>query len=257
MKNSVALLLLLIVCVNLGACKKDKAEKEFKGITQTQGGKLAPVFEFSSGTNPTDIVYNAVVPYMMGTILVKINYKLTYKGNALNNAVIETVGETIPVTYTSNSKHLVIGSDFRGKRNNVTYNYDGQNRLISSVGGSLNFEYVYDEQNLNKIVATNQRGTKIWEVAVEADRSLNPLANAPLPYLEEEMPMWTWFSLSKHNITGLTYTYFGSSGQVTETIKYVYRYTYEEDKPITMKRYLYAEFLKGEKGYYEGFTYNY
>ncbi|RYE58811.1 MAG: hypothetical protein EOP48_02720 [Sphingobacteriales bacterium] len=256
MKNY--LLFVLTVFLSFTACKKEKAKKkEFKGITQTQGGKLSPVFEFSSGTNPANIIYNAVVPYVTGTVLVKINYKLTYKEQRLTNALIETGGESIPVTYSINAKNLIIGSDFHGKRNNVSYSYDSQNRLTSSAGAGFRYEYSYDEQNLSKIVATNQQGLKFLEVVIEADRSSNPLLNTPLPYLEEDMPMWTWFSLSKYNITGLTYTYFGPSGQVTETSKYVFSYTYEDDRPITMKRYLYAEFLKGEKGYYDGFTYNY
>jgi hypothetical protein len=250
----------LCLCLCLSACKKDKIEhsKNFKGISQTQGGKLASVFEFSSGTNPTKIVYNAVLPYATGTILLKINYQLTYKEKVLSSARIEGMGEPVLVDFTSNVRNLITGSNFYGKRKNITYAYNSQDQLISSSGGDSIYECAYNSQNnLEKIVYRNAQGGKRLEVHFTGDDSSNPLYGSPLPYLEGDMPMWTWFSLSKHNITSLIYTYFDSSGNVTETVKYVYSYTYLNDKPLTMRRYLYSEFLKGDKGYYDGFAYNY
>lgn len=250
----------------ISACKKKDPEptlESFSGISQTYQGKEIPLFEFSDPFIPQKVIYNAIIPYQTGTVLLKLNYQLTYTANQIlskTQITTSSLGTPISIDYTINAKNLITHTNAYGNRPNATYTYDQLNRLISnSTSGGVSFEYEYDTQgSLNKITLKDQLGIKKVEISVTCDDKINPLKSLPLAYLEEDIPMWTWFSLSKHNITSLTYNNYDSSGNITETTKYVYTYDYDQDgKPLTMKRYYYPEFLKGDKGYYDRFNYNY
>ncbi|KQC00261.1 RHS repeat domain-containing protein [Pedobacter sp. Hv1] len=263
MKNLIFACFLVVMV--LGACKKKDPEpvlETFRGITETYQGKKIPLFEFSDPLTPQKVLYNAIISYQTGTVMIKMNYQLSYTANQiLSNAQITNspLGTPISIDYTINAKNQITHTNAYGNRPNITYAYDQYNRLISSTADGFSSEYEYDIQGrLNKITLKNQLGKKWLEVLVTCDDKINPLKKLPLAYLEDDMPMWTWFSLSKHNITSLTYNDYNPSGSVTGTEKYVYTYSYDQDgKPLTMKRYYYPEFLKGDKGYYNEFIYNY
>ncbi|RZK38688.1 MAG: hypothetical protein EOO90_21415 [Pedobacter sp.] len=254
-------IILLYLCVFFTACKKDRVENigVFKGISKTSQGKVSSIFEFSSDNHPKEILYNATLPYLTGITTLKIKYQLNYVGKNLSSATIESGGIPVAVDFTVNVNGQITSAKFKGQRNDVMYNYDSGGRLVSSNGGATKFEYEYNAGGkLETIVLRNTQGIIRTKVTVTTDDHTNPLAGIPLVYLEEDIPMWTWFSLSKNNITSLIYTHYDTSGNTVETQKYIFSYTYDkEQRPQSLKRYTLIEYEKGDKGFFEAFNYNY
>lgn len=248
MKKILSLLILAFFVLN--ACKKREDEKTTRLSRITELYVDRPLLEIS-GDKTEQISYHHRVSYGTGVVLYKANYSLIYDGENLKAAKIGGEFKETNVNFTSNTQNLIIESHF-DTRGTLYYGYDSKGYLISTKGDYI-FEYEYNGQNLSRVVAKDASGVKLTETLIMCDDKVNPVYKIPLNYLEESIPIWGYFFLSKNNIINLEINHFDKNGNVTSKDKYLFEYDYDQkDRPIRQRRY-----YKEISGAYQAFEYTY
>lgn len=242
--------LLIFAFFAFNACKKKDEEKNTKLSKITELFVNRPLLEIG-GDKAQQISYYHVVPYGTGIVLYKANYSLIYEGQHLKAAKIDGDFSETNVGFTFNTQGLITESNF-DTRKTLNYSYDNKGYLIS-VRGDYIFEYEYSGQNVSKVVAKYANGIKITETSFIFDDKINPIYKLPLIFLEESIPIWGYFFLSKNNIISSEISHFDKSGNVTSKDKYLFEYDYDQkDRPLRQRRY-----YKEISGAYQAFEYTY